>query len=170
MSGNKYLSNSAGRIQEVVSNQSSAGAGDAGKIPALDSTGRLDATMMPVGIGADIVIMTTSEDLTSGSFVNIWLNGGVATARKADATTSGKEADGFVLTGTTSGGNATVYFAGQNTQLSTLTIGSRYYLATTAGATTATAPSATGNVVQYLGRAVSATSIAFDTQAAVILA
>ena len=35
-----------------------AGAGDAGKIPAVDSSGRLDTSFMPTGIGADTAAIT----------------------------------------------------------------------------------------------------------------
>jgi len=44
-------------------------------------------------------------------------------SRKADATTAGKEANGFVLSAVTLGNNATVYFDGTDTQLSSLTPG-----------------------------------------------
>jgi hypothetical protein len=64
-----------------------------------------------------------------------------------------------VLANVTSPADATVYFNGINTQLSGLTLGSHYFLATTPGGETTTAPSANGNVVQYLGKAISATEI-----------
>jgi hypothetical protein len=44
MAGNKYLKNASGVVTEEASIQTSAGAGDAGKIPALDSAGKLDST------------------------------------------------------------------------------------------------------------------------------
>ena len=89
MAGNKYLTQVGGVLTEVASNQSSAGASDAGKIPALDPTGRLDATMMPVGSGSEIDVVVTSEALAAGDFVNLWASTGVK-ARKADATVAGK--------------------------------------------------------------------------------
>ena len=107
MAGNKYLTNNAGTITEVASLQSSAGAGDAGKIPALDAAGRLDNSMMPSGIGADTASVTSSENLAAGDLVNIWNSTG-AKVRKADATTAGKEAHGFVLSAVTSPAAATV--------------------------------------------------------------
>ena len=48
------------------------------------------------GGGADTGTVTTSEALAAGDLVNIWNSSG-AKARKADATTAGKEAHGFVL-------------------------------------------------------------------------
>lgn len=140
---------------------SSAGAGDAGKIPALDGSGLLDQSFMPVGFGSDTASILTSEDIGAGSLVNIYSDSGTAKCRKADATTAGKEANGYVLASTTSGQNATVYFEQRVTGLSGLTDGSIYYLSTTAGGYTATAPSGSGNIVQRIGRAVSDTVLLF---------
>jgi hypothetical protein len=53
MAGNKYLKMSGGRIQEEAAAQTSAGAGDAGKIVGLNSSGVIDPTMMPPGVGAN---------------------------------------------------------------------------------------------------------------------
>ena len=161
MSGLSFIRDVAGRLTEILGIQTSAGAGDAGKIPALDSTGRFDVSMMPVGIAPEVVVCATSENLSGGNWINLYLNGGVITARKADGTTAGKECKGFVLAATTSPDNATVYQEGSNTGCSGLTVGTEYFLSTTAGGQTATAPSASGNVVQPLGVAVSATVINF---------
>lgn len=169
MAGKKYLRLNAGRIQEVAATDASAGAANAGDVVALDSNGRIDASMMPVGIGADTAIIQASEALAAGDFVNIHNSGG-ARVRKADATTPGKEAHGFVLASVASGANATVYFEGQNTQVTGRTPGARQYLSTTPGAATETPPSASGNVVQLLGTAVSATSISTEIEDGVILA
>lgn len=167
----KFLAMISGRFTEQSAVNTSAGAADEGKIPALDAAGRLDSSMMPVGIGADTINVPASENLASGDFVNLWNDGGTVKARKADATAAGKEADGFVLDAVTSGNTAAVYFEGQNTSLTGLTLGSRYYLsAATPGVATATPPSASGNVVQYLGRAGATTNIAFEATDGVILA
>lgn len=158
-----YIDTATGRIKEKATNATSAGAGDAGKVPSLDSSGRLDTTFMPVGIGADTATIVASEALSAGDFVNIWNSTGVK-VRKADATTSGKEANGFVLASVSSSANATVYFEGQNTSLTSLTVGDNYYLGTTAGLVTTTPPSGSGNVIQLLGVAISATTIPFTAQ------
>lgn len=164
----KYLYNNAGTLTEREAKVTSAGAGDTGKIPALDAAGRLDTSMMPVGIGADTASITTSEAVAAGDFINIHNSSG-AKARKADATTAGKEAHGFVLAGAASGALATVYFEGTNTQVSGLTAGV-VFLATTAGTATGTAPSASGNVVQRLGVALSATAVNFEPHPHIVLA
>ena len=93
----------AGVISELEALVTSAGAGDAGKIPALDATGKLDNSLMPVGIGADSKILPASENLAAGDLVNVWNDSGTAKARKADATIAGKEANGFVLSAVTLG-------------------------------------------------------------------
>jgi len=99
----------------------------------------------------------------------VWNDGGTAKVRKADATTAGKEAHGFVLSAVTSGNPATVYFEGTNTQVTGQTPGP-VYLQTTAGAGGTTIPSASGNVVQQVGVAVSATAVNFERATPVVLA
>lgn len=159
----KFLEHdSAGGMRENEGQVTSAGAGDAGKIPALDSTGRLDTTLMPVGVEADTGSLLASEDLAAGNWVNVWNDGGTAKVRKADATTTGKECDGFVLSAFTASTGALVYFEGINTQVSGRTPGTTQFLSTTAGGSVETAPSSTGNVVQQLGKSLSATEVQFE--------
>lgn len=168
MAGDKYLIQSSGTLTEKQSPQTSAGAGDAGKLPALDASGRLDTTFMPSGIGADTAAITTSEALAANDVVNIWNSTG-AKARKADATVAGKHAHGYVLASVISGGTATVYFSGPNAGLSGLTPGD-LFLSTTAGTVTSTAPSGSGNVVQRVGVATSTTSFDFHGSQPIVLA
>lgn len=168
---NKVVKQTAGGIiAPAVLNAAaaSAGAGDAAKMVQLDGTGRIDSTMMPVGIGADTASITASENLAAGDFVNIHNSTGVK-VRKADATTAGKEAHGFVLGAVTSGNPGTVYFEGTNTGVTGATPGV-VYLHTTAGGFTATAPAGAGNAVQRVGVAVSATAINFEPHPPIILA
>ena len=166
----KYLENNGGQLREVTGTSTSAGAGDAGKIPQLDSSGRLDNSLMPSGIGADTEVMATSENLSAGDLVNIWNDGGTRKARKADAS-NGRRAHGFVLAGTTSPANATVYFSGDLTGLTSLTIGAPYYLSGAgAGAVVATAPSTAGQISQEIGVAISTTAITFRPMPPITLA
>ena len=165
MAGNKYIANSAGKLKEVSAAQTSSGAPDANKIVALDSSGLLDVSLMPAGVGAEVVVKPASENLLAGDFVNFYNNGGVLNVRKVDASTNAKPADGFVLSNVTSPANATVYLiSGQNTALTGLTVGADYWLSTTPGIISATAPSASGNIVQRLGKAKSATEFVFENQ------
>ncbi len=169
MAGDKYLYNNSGRITEKASIQSSSGAGDAGKIPGLNAAGKLDITMMPTGIGADTITAEASEALAAGDFVNLYNSSGLK-ARKADASTAGKEANGFVLAAFDSAETATVYRQGNNNQLTGMTVGARQYLDTTPGARSETAPSAAGNIVQFLGVATSATEVFFEERESFVLA
>jgi hypothetical protein len=165
----KFIKLNNGRLTEEVveSLAQTTGAADADILVRTGTDGKLDPSLMPSGMGADVLTVTASENLSAGDFVNVH-SGGV---RKADAATAGKEADGFVLDAVSSGQPATVYFEGRNTGLTALTVGARYYLsAATAGAATDTPPAASGNVVQFLGRASEATSIAFEATDGVILA
>jgi len=125
--------------------------------------------MMPVGIGADTATITASETLAAGNWVNVWNDASTAKVRKADATTAGKEAHGFVLAAFSSGAPATVYFEGANTAVTGLTPGPQF-LNTTAGGATGTAPSGSGNVVQNVGVATSATSLNFQLGTPIVLA
>ena len=168
MAAKKFLRLVNGVLTEIFGVQTSAGAGNAGDLVSLDDSGRIDNSMMPVGIGADTATITASETLAAGNWVNVWDNSG-AKVRKADATTVGKEVHGFVLSAVTSGNPATVYFEGTNTQVTGQTPGP-VYLQTTAGTGGATIPSASGNVVQRIGTAVSATAVNFEGGPAVTLA
>jgi hypothetical protein len=164
----KYIRNNAGTLTETEATVSSSGAPNAGDIVALDNTGRLDNSVMPVGFGDDTAIVTAGENLAAGDFVNVYNDSG-AKVRKADATTAGKEAHGFVLEAFSNGDPANVFFEGTNTQVSGATAGV-VFLATTAGGFTSTAPATSGNVVQKLGVAVSATAISFEAQQPIVLA
>ena len=169
MAGNKYLFNNAGAITEVVTPQTSAGAGDAGKIPALDSAGKLDTSFMPVGIGSETDSIATSESLAAGDYVNIWNSTGIK-VRKADGTTTGKQADGFVLATHTHPTTAIVYRVSQlNNQKTGMTVGAKQYLAA-AGGTVESAPTTAGYTLQLLGVAISATEVAFNPSDPIILA
>lgn len=171
MAGNKYLKNASGVITEEASIQTSAGAGDAGKIPALDSAGKLDSTMMPTGVGADTSSIATSENIAAGDIVNVHDSTG-AKVRKADASGgTAKMGIGFVLSAVTSPAAATVYKEGTITGLSGLTIGARYYLSgSSAGAVTTTAPTTAGYIVQYIGYAISTTELVFEPSDPIVLA
>ena len=155
----KFLALVSGKIKEIFASAT----GTANAIPAGDATGRLDISWMPVGIGAETFTAVASEALSAGDFVNIYNASGTLTVRKADATTNGKPAHGFVLAAVSSSGTATIYSLSQtNTQVTGLTPGADYYLDTTPGQIITTPPSTTGNIVQYIGVASSATSIIFE--------
>lgn len=160
--------NASGILDDTIINATVTSA--AGKIVKLDGSGKLDVTVMPVGIGADTAPIVASEALAAGDFVNIWNNAGVANIRKADASTSGKEAHGFVLTAVSASASGTVYFEGTNTQCTGLTPGVQFLSAATAGKSVSAAPTGTGKVVQRIGFAISATAMNFDACDPIVLA
>ncbi len=153
----KFLNLESGKKKLDQAINASTGASDASKIVRTDGTGRLDSSLLPVGIGADTLSIEASETLAAGDFVNIFDDTGTAKVRKADAT-NGRDANGFVLSGVTSGNNIDVYFEGTNTQLSGMTIGARQYLGST-GSVTETPNTTSGQISQYLGKASSATQL-----------
>lgn len=159
MAGNKYLQiGSSGRPQESESVNSSTGAGDANKIVALNASGQIDATMLPE---IPTFTVTASENLSAGNLINLWDDTGTLKMRKADNTSTAKRADGYIESAVTSGNpGAPTVGGGLVSGLSGLTIGADYYLGTNGGVTT-TIPTASGSIVQYVGRAKSATELVF---------
>lgn len=159
----KYLKvGSTGNFEEVEATVQSAGAGNAGDIPALGADGKLDDTVMPEGIGAETIVHPTSEALTANDLVNIFDDSGTVKCRKADATDATKRANGYIKASYDLGANATIYTDGYLPGTG-LTVGSKYFLsADTPGAVTATPPAVTGNILQQIGEAVSATQIKFE--------
>jgi len=164
------LDNGRHKLRDIESVSETTGASDGSKLIKTDTNGKIHLSLLPIGVGADNLVVIAYEDLIAGNFVNLFSDEGVTSVRKADASVSGKEANGFTLTAVSTGANATIYFEGSNNQMSGLTIGSRCYLsAVSAGAVVTTPPAASGNVVQYLGVAVNATTIAFEATDGVIL-
>lgn len=168
-----FLARVAGATKQIFATVVSAGAANAGDIPALGDDGRLDESVMPVGIGADTTQAVASETLGAGKFVNYHNDGGVFSARLAD-NSNGRQADGFVLEEFAGAATATVYpLDGTNAQLTGLTIGARYWLGT-AGAVIDTPLDETdaGNankISQYLGVAKSTTELVTDDSGYVVL-
>jgi len=159
MSGNKYLQiGASGRPQEAASVNSSAGAGDANKIVSLNASGLIDQTMLPEN---PTFTLPASENLAAGDLVNLWSNAGTLNMRKADNTSTAKRADGYIESAVTSGNSGSPTLGGGIANgLSGLTIGADYYLGTSGGVSTSI-PSASGSIVQYVGRAKSATELIF---------
>lgn len=172
MAAQRYLALVAGRIKQIVATVVSAGAADDGKIVALNAAGKLDNSVLPTGVGAETKSVLTSEALAAGNFVNVWNNAGTANVRKADATSPGKYANGFVLAAYGAGVMAEVYTEGINNQVTGHIVGTVYLSAITPGEAEPVAdiPTTAGHIVQAIGEAVSATEISFEPQPPVELA
>lgn len=159
-----------GKLTQVEATVVSTGAGDAGEVVALDSSGKLDVSVLPTGVGPNVKVILASENIAAGKYINIYDNAGTPNVRLADNSNS-RDAHGFLLDAVTSGNNATVYFEGTNNDLSGLTAGARQYLGT-AGGVTATPPTFAGGaqISQLVGTAISATEIDTDIDDCVVLA
>ena len=157
--------NTNGTQQEYSGVATSAGAGSADELPRLDSNGKLDITFMPAGFGQDAVSATAGEALSAGNIVYF---SGSGTVLKADSTAIAKAGRGYVNAAVLNGGTATVFFDDTNTGLTGLTPGATYYLDTTAGGVTTTPTTTTGQIVQEIGFATSATSLRVNIQEPII--
>ncbi len=170
MAAKTYLARVAGRLKQIAAVVVSAGAGNDGDLVALDASGKLDASVLPAGVGQSTVAAVASETLSAGDLINLWNNSGTINARKADGTSEGKEAHGFVKSGYSSAASATVYLPGNViTGLTGLTPGSRQYLSATPGALTETPLASAGNVHQLVGIAASATTVVFEPEEPITL-
>ena len=168
MSTNQFLSkNVNGKTELRTAIETSSGAGDANKIIQTDSTGRIDPSFMPTGIGADTETITVSEPLTAGDFVNIYDDTG-RTARLADVD-NGRVAHGFVLESVSNGQDATIYKGGTNTALSGLAPGAEYFLTNGGDATTTPAIANPAQIIQSLGYASDAGELVFTFQSPTLI-
>ena len=159
--------NTNGTQAEYAGVATSAGAGSIDEIPRLDSAGRLDVTFMPIGFGQDAVTATAGEALTAGNMVYFSATG---TVLKADSTAIAKAARGYVTASVANAAPATVFFDDSNTGVTGLTPGVTYFLDTVSGGVTATPTVTTGQIVQQIGFATSATNLRVAIQEPVIRA
>jgi len=166
MAGDKYIiwDATGKRLKEVAATQTSGGAGNAGDIVALNSSGEIDSTMLPTSVGAETTTAEATEALAAGDWVHVWDDSGNKEVRKASAASANKfEAHGFVLDNFALGVTATIYHEGLNNGLSGLTNGEKQFLsASTAGASSSTAPTGSGDLVQKVGVAANATTVSFE--------
>ena len=163
MPGQKFIAIIANKLKEIAGLQISAGAADANKLISTNSVGVIDVTLLPPGIGAEVVNAPTTENIAAGDFVNLYQNSGVISLRKADASTNTKPVNGFVIANSTYPANATMYILGTANNFRTgLTIGNEYVLSKTVpGGVTdiSTFVGTAGNILQPIGKAISATSM-----------
>lgn len=168
----KYLSwdATAKKIKEIVAIIISTGAPDAGKLIQTDAGGKIDNSLLPTGVGAETKDMATTENLAAGEWVNIFNDTGTEKARKADAS-NGRLAGGFVLSATTAPAVAKVYTEGINNALTGRTPGLEQFLsADTPGAGVETPDATSGEDIQGLGIALSATEVSFEPKQPIELA
>lgn len=161
----KVLFRQAGETRQYTPVVASAGASDAGKIPALGSDGKLDPSTYNPGADPSFPI-TASEAIGSGKFYNLWADSGVLKARLAD-NSNGRPAHGFVKVAVAADASGIGYPLDViNSALSGLDVGTTYYLGTVGGViNTPLDPTDLGNsgyIDQKLGMATSDTELATD--------
>jgi len=152
MAGDKYQTLVAGEQVLVAATVTSAGVANAGEILALGADGRIDQTVLPIGVGPDIESIVASEALGAGDYVNIYDDTGTRKVRLAD-NSNGREAHGFVLSAFLVAATAVVYFEGPNNSAPTGVAGQRAYLGTAGGVLTTPLDPVTddGSLHQFLG-------------------
>lgn len=169
MAGKKYMQLVNGKKTLTKSKDVSTGAADAGEVVALNAEGKIDETMLQ---DIDNKNVPAFEDLTSGDYINLFDDGGVVKARKADNSNS-RPAHGYVKDTVVAPANVTVFFEGANANLSGLTEGARQYLGTVGGVTETpldpTNAADDGKIHQLLGVAISDTEVNTDVQDCIII-
>lgn len=130
-----------------------------------------DAAPVVSGGGDPGNVLEANVSLAAGDFVHISDFSGTGKLVKADAAND-LCAHGFVLQAYSATAMATFYSLGAlNNQLSGMTPGATYWLSTTAaGDIQATAPTTSGEIVQCLGDAISATEMRFTGDVYTVLA
>ena len=114
--------------------------------------------------------VVASATITSRQMLNLHSSSG-ARVRPASATAEGSEVDFVAMTAGAAAAVIGCAMPGQVVRgFSGLTPGAAYFLSTTAGAITETPPSTAGNVVQCVGKALSATELYFFPQPPITVA
>jgi hypothetical protein len=139
-------------------------------IPAVQGGADVQTTLTAIstfiggggGSGGITATLAATENLAAGALVNLFTSGGACKMRNANATDNTKPAHGFVNAAVLSGANGAFTGASAiDTGVVGLTAGAVYYLDTSAGGLTTVAPSAGGNIIQFVGVALTATHLAF---------
>lgn len=157
----KYIAISGSGEVERAGTVTSAGVGNAGQIVALDANGLLDSSVMPAGITPDQKAGTSNGAITAKDMVYVETAGTIARATAAAGTPH--RADGWATTSVATGQPVIMMLEGKISGLTGLVAGTKYFLSnTTAGGLTSTPPSATGEIWQYVGTALSTTELNFE--------
>jgi hypothetical protein len=110
----------------------STGVTDAGKLVGLNNDGKVDISMIPTSVGKVGCILTLSETITAGDWVNVFTDGTDYKARLADVSDSAKVCHGYATANGVAGDNVLIMFEGLNDYLPTtgLVNGNGYFLGT----------------------------------------
>lgn len=163
----KFLNITSGRTKQEDAINSSAGAGDAGKLIKLDAAGLLDSTFIPEFEDKHVDVVL-DENVGIGDVVQAFDDGGTLKVRKASAASGAplKPMHGWMEEAGVAAETKKVHF-GNGPMVRTahgFTPGNTLWLSTTAGLLTATPPSGTGQIVQLVGRAIDVNTIMVNMQ------
>lgn len=165
--------NSDGVLDHSIVNATttSVGAGDADKLVALDSSGKIDASMLPASGGGDTAIIEASESLAANNYVNIHEVGGAFRVRKADASAANAGKQCHgFVLAAVSSGANATVYFEGPNAGVSGMTPGNVYLSETPGEGTNTPPTTSGSIVQRIGMATSATVVNFEVAQPVELA
>jgi hypothetical protein len=116
------------------------------------------------------VVLLASEAIAAGDLTNAYVNTGVMTVRKADASDPAKFCNSFSLTGIGNAKTGPIQFSGFNNKVTVSTGAPEVWLSDiTPGAFTDTAPTTAGHLLQTVGTAVLGLGLAYAQGNYVIL-
>jgi hypothetical protein len=121
-----------------------------GLIVSTDGTVALKPEYLPGGSASNIRLLTVSEDIFAGAFVNIFSDNNEAKIRLANSAFVGFSADGFVIENLLTDDVAAVYIEGNNPAVTGAPL-EEVFLDAVPGKFTNTPPSTAGHIVQSLG-------------------
>lgn len=155
-----YITNVNGQNEEAEGIETGGTVDDAHKLVQTGADGRFHESLLPAGVGAEVAMGTAGETLVAANLVAFDSAGEVV---RASAAAGGRDAIGFVKAGHADGEtDVTVYLDGPLDGLTGLTPGARYYLSETPGQVTAVPVTTSGARLQFVGTAVSATTLKFS--------
>lgn len=130
----------------------STGVIDAGKVIGLNADGKVDISMIPTAVGKVGCVLTLSEPITAGDWVNVFTDGTNYKARLADVTDVTKVCHGYADASGIAGDNVLIMFEGLNSHNTTgLVNGTGYFLDKLGKAVATPDMTTTAKFVQPLG-------------------
>jgi len=123
--------------------------------------------LLAQALPAIAVYLPTSQLLTKGSFVNIFLDGSIAKLRLADANYPDRSADGFIVDDVNAGVPTLMLTSGLNTAVVPTAGGEIWLSTTTPGGYSFTPPDPTnpanaGKLMQSIGKAIPGVGLLFN--------
>ena len=118
--------------------------------------------------GGNVVPYELIEDISAPALVNFVDSGGTTKIQKTDSV-SLKKADGFIIDSGVIGESVDVHLDGVITGMAGLTAEDTYFLYTDGTITNNTQLLNNGNILQYIGKALSETSIEFNPNEPIII-